>query len=76
MFLDNIILVINNFLNELMVDGIKYEKISNNEYEMKIFYDEEIETYLSNLFKVINESKNLYNYIEFQSDTESKLVGL
>jgi type III restriction enzyme len=74
MFLDNIILVINNVLNELMVDGIKYEKISNNEYEMKIFYDEEIETYLSNLFKVTKESKTLYNYIEFQSDTESKFA--
>ena len=57
MFLDNVVNNISNVLNQLMVDGIKYEKINNEEYKMKLFKDEEIETYLSNLFQVTDKKK-------------------
>ena len=74
MFLDNIVNNINNVLNELMVDGIKYEKINNEEYKMKLFKDEEIETYLSNLFQVTDKKKTLYDYINFDSGIECEFA--
>ena len=52
-----------------MIHGIKYEKIAGQEYEMRIFEDAEIETYLSNLFEVNNQEKTLYNYITIDSDS-------
>ena len=71
MFLDNVVLAVRQTLNELLVEGIKYEKINGQQYEMKLFEAEEIETYLSNLFEVSKPEKTLYNYILFQSSYES-----
>ncbi len=42
LFLDNAIAKIKEALNELMIDGIKYEKIGDVEYEMRLFEDYEI----------------------------------
>ena len=42
LFLDNAVTQIKEALNELMIDGIKYEKIGNSEYEMRLFEDYEI----------------------------------
>lgn len=42
LFLDNAVTQIKEALNELMIDGIKYEKIGNIEYEMRLFEDYEI----------------------------------
>jgi len=41
-FLDNAVVAIKEVLNELMIDGIKYEKIGSKEYEMRLFEDYEI----------------------------------
>ncbi len=45
MFLDNVMLAVKQTLKELLVEGIKYEKMSGQKYEMKLFEAEEIETY-------------------------------
>ncbi|MBA4369683.1 MAG: hypothetical protein C0403_18820 [Desulfobacterium sp.] len=37
LFLDNTITAIKDTLSELMIDGIKYEKIGDREYEMRLF---------------------------------------
>jgi len=42
LFLDNAVAKIKETLNGLMIDGIKYEKIGNVEYEMRLFEDYEI----------------------------------
>ncbi|MBC8553919.1 MAG: DEAD/DEAH box helicase, partial [Candidatus Brocadiales bacterium] len=42
LFLDNVVLAIKEVLFELMIDGIKYEKIGTKEYEMRLFEDYEI----------------------------------
>jgi type III restriction enzyme len=57
-----------------MVDGVKYEQINGSFYEMKLFESEEIETYLSNLFKVSKEDKTPFNYIQIDSDVESQFA--
>ena len=70
MFLDNVIHALKQSLNELLVEGIKYERINGKEYEMQLFESEEIETYLSNLLKVTRPEKTLYNYIKHDSSFE------
>ncbi|MBC8489733.1 MAG: hypothetical protein H8D45_27255 [Bacteroidetes bacterium] len=54
----------------LMIDGIKYQKVDGKVYEMRLFESEEIEAYKQNLYKVRNQDKTLYNYVEFESDIE------
>ncbi|MCX6214563.1 DEAD/DEAH box helicase family protein [Spirosoma sp.] len=73
-FLDNVVSCIQRTLNRLMVNGIKYERIQGQEYAMQLFQDEEIETYLNNLFKVSRSQKTLFNYVPIDSDVESKFA--
>ncbi|MDL1910766.1 DEAD/DEAH box helicase [Chloroflexi bacterium CFX6] len=68
-FLDNLVEAIRRNLNALMVDGVKYQKINDSFYEMRLFENEEIETYLSNLFEVTKREKTLFNYIPIDSET-------
>ncbi len=75
-FSDQCIAVINKTLNELLVDGIKYEKIGNEFYEMRLFQLQELETYLDNFtFKVSNKDKTIYEeYIPLDSNVESQFA--
>ncbi len=74
LFLDNLVQKIQTVLYELMVDGIKYEKLGSREYEMLLFENEEIKTYLSNLFKVNKQEKTIYNYVPLDSRVEEKFA--
>ena len=47
LFLDLASDVIKKTLNNLMINGIKYQKISGSEYEMSLFESQELELYLS-----------------------------
>ncbi len=72
LFLDRVVKELKHELYELMIDGIKYEKIGMQEYEMKLFEENEIETYIDKLvFDVTNNGKTIYdNYIPLDSDIE------
>jgi type III restriction enzyme len=41
---------------------------------MELFAKDEIEAYRENLYKVKNQDKTLYNYIEFQSKVEEQFA--
>lgn len=73
-FLDNVINCIRGVLTELLVEGVKYEAINNNYYEMTLFKLEEIETYLSNLFPVTNTDKTIFNYVPIDSEIEASFA--
>lgn len=75
-FSDQCIAVINKTLNELLIDGIKYERIGNEFYEMRLFQLQELETYLDNFtFKVSNKDKTIYEeYIPLDSNVESQFA--
>src|SRR5690554_3706591 len=47
--IDKAVAAIRTVLYEMMIDGIKYEKIGTRDYEMLLFEENEIETYLDNL---------------------------
>lgn len=70
LFLDAVVKEINSVLAKLMVDGIKYQKIADECYEMRLFEDDEIEQYIDALYQVRKHEKTLYNYISIDSMSE------
>lgn len=69
-FLDNVVIAIKDVLTELMIDGIKYEKIGSKEYEMRLFEDYEI--HVNELtFKINKKDKTIYsNLVPLDSNVE------
>lgn len=73
-FMDNASSIINLVLSKMMVDGIKYEKIAGEVWEMREFENEELEGYLDSLFEVNNPDKTLHNYVICDSQIESQFA--
>jgi type III restriction enzyme len=73
-FLDNVVQILKRTLEILMADNIEYKLVEGSYYQMKMFFDEEIEAYLSSLFQVNNHEKTLYNYILTDSETEKQFA--
>ncbi|OGF64927.1 MAG: DEAD/DEAH box helicase [Candidatus Fischerbacteria bacterium RBG_13_37_8] len=70
LFFDSAVSTINDVLTELMIDGIKYEKIGTKEYEMRLFEDFEI--HINELtFQISKKDKTIYsNLIPLDSNIE------
>ena len=67
--------LINLAFHEMVVDGIKYEQIEGQYYEMRLFEEKEIEEYLSRLYEVQNEEdRTPYDYIAFDSKVEREIA--
>ena len=47
-FMDAVAAILKQQLHKLMVDGIKYEKIADEEYSMTLFEEKEVVSYLNN----------------------------
>jgi type III restriction enzyme len=75
-FMDLAVSSIRQALRELMVDGVKYEKLQgeNSYYAMELLENEELESYLENTVKVQNQGKTLYNHVLIDSDVESEFA--
>jgi type III restriction enzyme len=70
-FMDGATRAIRRALDELMVDGIKYERIAEAEYEMLLFEEKEIVGYENRMLPV---DKSIYDAIEYESGTEEKFA--
>ncbi|MBU3981778.1 MAG: DEAD/DEAH box helicase, partial [Proteobacteria bacterium] len=70
LFLDNAVAEIKEVLNDLIVEGIKYEKIGDVEYEMRLFEDYEI--HVNELtFVISKKEKTIYsNMVPLDSGVE------
>ncbi|PIX26751.1 MAG: DEAD/DEAH box helicase [Deltaproteobacteria bacterium CG_4_8_14_3_um_filter_43_13] len=70
LFLDSAVSAINDVLTDLMIDGIKYEKIGAKEYEMRLF--EEYEIHVNELtFRISKKDKTIYsNLVPLDSNVE------
>lgn len=66
-FMDSIVSTIKHAFDRIKIEGIHYEKIAGQTYEMKLFETAEIEQYLENLIEVKRQAKTLYNYITIDS---------
>ncbi|MEO7924758.1 MAG: DEAD/DEAH box helicase family protein [Chitinophagaceae bacterium] len=76
MFLDNAIKLIRHKLQELMIDGIKYEKIGDRFYEMTLFDDADFEIYIDDFTHSVGDpGKTIYeNYIPLDSGVENRFA--
>jgi type III restriction enzyme len=74
--MDNATKTIKSVLYELMIDGIKYEKIGNKLYEMTLFDDDGFEIYLDSFTHTVTDpSKTIYeNYIPLDSGVENQFA--
>jgi len=72
LFLDSAIKAIQAILHELMINGIKYQKIGNREYEMRLFEETELEAYIDRwVYEVKDEDKTIHkDFIPLDSDVE------
>lgn len=69
--------LINRALNELIIDGIKYEPVSGQFYEMRLFEIQEVEEYLTRLYEVkSSDNRTPYDFIAYESGTEEDVARL
>jgi len=67
LFMDSLVRMIKHEFDRIKINGIQYEKIAGQVYEMKLFESAEIEQYLENLIEVKKQAKTLYNYVAIDS---------
>jgi type III restriction enzyme len=70
-FMDAVVSIIKRELHKLMIDGIKYEKIADQEWSMRLFEDEEVISYLNNRLEV---QKSVYDAVVYDSEIERKFA--
>ena len=63
--------IISRELHRLMIDGIKYERIAEQEWSMRLFEDREVLSYLNSRLDV---KKSIYDAIVFDSEVERKFA--
>jgi len=77
MFMSEAAKLINRALHELIIDGIKYEPIAGQFYEMRLFEQEEVQEYLNRLYTVTSmDNRTPYDYIAYESNTEEEVAKL
>lgn len=76
MFMDNAVSKIKEELYQLMINGIKYEKIGGKIYEMTLFDDSDFEIYIDEFTHTVTDSsKTIYeNYIPLDSGVENQFA--
>jgi type III restriction enzyme len=76
LFMDNAVSKIREELHQLMIDGIKYEKIGGRIYEMTLFDDSDFEIYIDEFTHTVQDSsKTIYdNYIPLDSGVENQFA--
>ncbi len=70
-FMDMVAEIIRGELRKLSVDGIEYEQIAGEEYEMKLFEEREFSAYLNELFR---SGKSVYERISYDSEVEHRFA--
>ncbi len=77
LFLDLSTQAIRRTLYEVMINGIKYEKIAGSEYEMRRFEAQELEIYINDFtYSVTDNSRTIYEeYIPLDSKVESQFAA-
>lgn len=70
-YMDAVSAILKQQLHKLIIDGIKYEKLGNSEYEMRLFEDEEIMSYLNNRLDV---KHSVYDAVVYDSEIEREFA--
>ncbi len=74
--MDNAVSTIKGELHQLMIDGIKYEKIGDKFYKMALFDDSDFKIYIDQFtHTVADSSKTIYeNYMPLDSGAENQFA--
>ena len=72
-FMDLVIKEIQTVLNQLVIEGIKYEKLDKESYEMSRFEEEEHKMEFID-DKIIPTEKSVYDYIYYESNPEKNFA--
>lgn len=70
-FMDAVAAILKQQLHKLMIDGIKYEKIADEEYSMTLFEEKEVVSYLNNRLEV---QKSIYDAVVYDSEVEREFA--
>ena len=70
-FMDQAVSAIRHTLHKMIIDGIKYERIDGQLYEMLLFEEHEVESYITRMLDV---DHSIYDCIEFESEGERKFA--
>ncbi len=74
-FMNEIAKKIKEALNELIIDGIKYEPLAGHFYEMRLFEEKEIEAYLDKIYTISSsDNRTPYDYIAYDSTIEKDIA--
>jgi type III restriction enzyme len=72
-FMDEVSTIINHELHRLMIDGIKYEKLTvgHTEWSMQLFREDELKDYFEQCLEV---QKSVFDKVIYDSDIERKFA--
>jgi type III restriction enzyme len=70
-YMDSVTAIIKAELHKIMINGIKYEKIADLEWSMRLFEDKEILSYLNSRLDV---EKSVYDAVIFDSEIERRFA--
>jgi type III restriction enzyme len=70
-FMDAVAGILKRELHKLMIDGIKYEKVSDQEFSMRLFEEKEIISYLNSRLEV---NHSVYDAVVYDSEIERKFA--
>lgn len=72
-FMDAVAAIINRELHKLMIDGIKYEKLTTGqvEWSMQLFREEELKDYFEQCLQV---QKSVFNTVIYDSEVERRFA--
>ena len=74
-FMTEITKKIKEALNELIIDGIKYEPLAGQFYEMRLFEEKEIEAYLDKIYSISSsDNRTPYDDITYDSTIEKDIA--
>lgn len=70
-FMDAVAAILKQQLHKLMIDGIKYERISGDGFSMRLFEEKEVVSYLNNRLDV---KKSVYDAVVYDSEVEREFA--
>ncbi|MCJ7624889.1 MAG: DEAD/DEAH box helicase family protein [Anaerolineaceae bacterium] len=74
LFLDQAVHQITVNLQNILIEGIKYQTIAGNEYDMLLFEAKEIESYIENMYVVTKPGKTIVDHIIYDSGVEEQFA--
>ncbi len=70
-YMDGVSAILKQQLHKLIIDGIKYEKLAGAEYQMSLFEEKEIISYLNNRLDV---KHSIYDAVVYDSEVEREFA--